>query len=129
MPTPRKPTKILDLTGRLKHDPKRYASRKNEPVDDRPLGGPPGKMDEVEQRIWREVADELVPGVAVRGDRRAFGTLVKLLAKEERNDLMAADRSQLVTLYTRFGMTPSDRSRVSAPPKKKASDNPFTQLG
>ena len=128
MPRPRKPTSILDLTGRLKHDKKRYADRADEPVDNDPIGEPPPAFNEVQQRIWRDVKAELVDGVGLASDRQSFGTLVRLLEKQERNDLTAAELAALIKLYTLFGMTPSDRSRVKAPKKNAAHANPFGQL-
>ncbi|MDX2061372.1 MAG: hypothetical protein SFV24_26405 [Gemmatimonadales bacterium] len=128
MPRPRKPTSILDLTGRLKHDKKRYADRADEPVDNDPIGEPPAAFNEVQQRIWRDVKAELVDGVGLASDRQSFGTLVRLLEKQERNDLTAAELAALIKLYTLFGMTPSDRSRVKAPKKNAAHANPFGQL-
>ncbi len=129
MPRPRKPTGILDLTGRLKHDKKRFADRADEPVDNDPLGEPPAAFNEVQRRLWVEVKAELVDGVGLASDRRSFGSLVRLLEKEERGELTAAELAAMIKLYTLFGMTPSDRSRVKAPKKTAANANPFSQLG
>lgn len=128
MPRPRKPTKVLDLTGRLKHNPKRYRDRLNEPVHNAPLGGPPDHLPPTEREIWAELAKQLVEGVALASDRAAFETLTRLVSMERAGQIQGKDRGHLLRLYQMFGMSPSDRSRVSAPAPAKAG-NPFGNLG
>ena len=128
MAPPRKPTRILELTGRLKHDPKRFANRQNEPRENRPIGGPPLRLNLNQQGIWREILGQLVAGVVLQSDHEAFEHLVGLVAKRRRNDLSNPELMALLRLYERFGMTPADRSRVSV---RKDSDakNRFGTLG
>lgn len=119
---------MLDLTGRLHHDKKRYQHRKNEPVDNEPLGDPPDRLDPNQRAIWLEIKGELVDGVALASDRQSFELLVCLVDRRRRNDLDGAGLAMMGRLFTAFGMTPSDRSRVSAP-KPEGEKNPFGQLG
>jgi len=128
MPRPRTPTRVLELTGRLKHDKKRYAHRQNEPVENRPLGGPPDRLTATQREVWAELAGQLVEGVALASDRAAFETLVRLVSREREGSLDATERGQMLRVFQMFGMTPSDRSRVSAPGPAKAG-NPFGQIG
>lgn len=128
MPRQRKPTTILDLTGRLKHDKKRYQGRKDEPVVNGPLGGPPDRLDPNQRAIWLEIQGELVEGVALASDRQSFELLVRLVDRCRRNDLDGAGLAMMGRLFVAFGMTPADRSRVSAP-KPPSEENPFGALG
>lgn len=122
MPNHRKPTQILDLTGRLAHDRKRYEDRANEPRDNAPLGDPPEWLPATEREIWEQVAAQLVAGVALASDRSAFESMVRLIAKERRDgELSGPEGSRLSRLFAGFGMTPADRSRVSVPPRAAAN--------
>jgi hypothetical protein len=130
MPTPRKPTAILDLTGRLRHDPQRARARANEPVRNEPLGNPPTRLNAALQEVWREILGKLVVGVALESDAMAFESLVRMVFKErDKGELNGPDGARLDRLYARFGMTPSDRSRVSAPKQGADKSNPFKKLG
>lgn len=128
MPKPRTPTRILDIRNAFKKHPERRKLRQNEPTENAPLGDPPSRLNEVQSRIWREVQSELVDGVALASDRRAFGTLVRLLEREERGELDKGDLAQMTKLYERFGMTPADRSRVQVA-KDPNAKNRFGKLG
>lgn len=128
MPRPRKPTRILELTGRLKHNRKRYAGRQAEPVDNDPLGDPPERLAKSLRALWTELAGSLVPGVALASDRPAFECLVRLVGRDRRGDLSPGDRAHMLRLLMAFGMTPADRSRVAAPARRPAG-NPFSSLG
>ena len=132
MPAPRKPTAVLSLAGRFKKDPKRGRARANEPVDNAPLGDPPEYFQPTERQIWNEIQHQLVDGVALASDRHAFEMLVRLVGLMRTNgigSLEGAQLTQMTKLFTLFGMTPADRSRVSAPPGGRRRANAFTKLG
>jgi hypothetical protein len=122
MPKPRTPTALLDAKGAFIRNPER--KRPNEPTTDKPLGKPPGRMPEEEQQVWREMSKRLLHGVAKRSDRDAFESLVLLKVRERSGLILPAERGQLIALYGRFAMTPSDRSKVfvDAKPKNSLSD-------
>ena len=77
------PTAILDAKGTFIANPQR--SREAEPSGNRPLGSPPKYLAAEEKKIWKELAKELLPGVAFQSDRTAFELLVRLTYKMRSN--------------------------------------------
>jgi hypothetical protein len=69
MPKPRKPTKLLELSGALKRNPGRYANRLHEPKATGPLGDPPDRMSGTERAAWHELAQLAPDGVLTKADR------------------------------------------------------------
>jgi hypothetical protein len=127
MPKPRTPTALLDAKGAFIRNPER--KRPNEPTTDRPLGKPPEHLSETEQELWNEIRRRLLPGVAKRSDRDSFESLVLLKARERSGLILPAERGQLIALYGRFAMTPSDRSKVFVDAKPKNSLTDFLNKG
>lgn len=123
MGRPRTPTAVLDAKGAFIKDPQR--KRPNEPNTDRPLGKAPEHLDAKEQALWNEIRKRLLPGVAKRSDRDAFESLVLLKSRERLGLILPAERGQLISLYGRFAMTPSDRSKVFVDTKPKSSLSDF----
>ena len=113
MSRPRTPTETLQVRGAFIANPSREEARKHEPKSDRPLGDPPARLDEEHKAIWQEIADELAHGVVKRSDRQAFELLVRMTHKLRNAKLRISEVPALVSLYGRFGMTPSDRSKVA----------------
>jgi hypothetical protein len=106
------PTAILDAKGAFIVNPQR--SRPSEPKSDRPLGSPPKYLSKEEKLVWKEVAKRLLPGVALESDRDAFEMMVRMTsAMRSGHPLTAAERTTLISLWSRFAMTPADRSRVA----------------
>jgi hypothetical protein len=125
---PRKPTTILELVGRLKHDPATRRARANEPTDNGPLGDAPARLNASQREVWDELKGTLVEGVALVSDASAFEGLVWLEEKRRRNDITGPELSLWKQLHSLFGKTPADRSRVSVP-KAGPKANPFGKLG
>ena len=88
------------------------------------LGDPPAGWTPTVQAIWYELASEVVPGVAGRSDRLAFEVLVRLVAmvREDPVTLTPAMAAQIRAACSEFGMTPSARARIPAPPKPSKFD-------
>jgi hypothetical protein len=65
--------------------------------------------------------------VAFASDRNAFELMVRLthMMRMEIILMKAADRSALISLWSRFGMTPADRSRVSVEAPKDSALTKF----
>jgi len=120
MPRPRVPTTILEARGSFEKHPERKRARAGEPEVSGELGEVPASMDLEECGIWKELALLLTPGVAGRSDRSAFEELVRLKARSRKDQLNAAEQGLLLSYMVKFGMTPSDRSRVAVP----RSENP-----
>jgi phage terminase small subunit len=116
------PTAIQDAKGYFQQHPER--KRHDAPDIGKPLGGPPKHLAECEAELWKEMKRDLLPGVAKKSDRHAFETLVTLKMKERVGIILAADRGQLITLYSHFGLTPASRCKVAVPtaPKSNLAD-------
>ena len=116
------PPAILDAKGSFIHNPQ--LKRPNEPKTSRPLGPPPKWLSPEEKVVWRDAAKQVLPGVAFNSDRNTFELLVRLITKMRAGQMdRSSDMCQMVSLSARFGMTPSDRTKVSVEvPKESALD-------
>jgi hypothetical protein len=126
MARPRKPTRVLELSGAFRHDPQRRAAREGEPVLTEPLGEAPGVLDEAETARWEEIR-RWAPWLTV-ADRVIVEETCRLWMAARNNELRTGDRHQLAANLGRLGMTPSDRSRVKAPGSAPPVPNPFDAL-
>ncbi len=126
MGRPRKPTNVLSLRGAFKHDPDRGRARQNEPIPDGEIGDPPGRLSEAEVACWREIVDLAHAGTLCRADRLSVECAARMWAEwvERGRDVDPRLRKEFLTLLGRFGMSPSDRSKVSVI-KPKENANPF----
>jgi len=113
------PTAILDAKGAFIANPQR--ARKDEPQGRGELGTPPKYLSADEKKIWKEVAKRIPPGVAFESDRDAFELMVRLTTKLRKGELeKVSHMTTLISLWSRFAMTPADRSRVSADKPKES---------
>ena len=118
------PTAILDAKGAFIANPQR--ARDAEPKGGRPLGSPPKWLTKEEKQVWKRLAKELLPGVAFESDRTMFALVVVLTNKlETRQAMKAAEHSLLLSLASRFAMTPADRSRVTVEKQKESGLSKF----
>ena len=126
MPRPRKPTKLHVIQGTLRKS--RHRDRADEPEIIAPLGAPPEGWPVAAKMMWAEIANCIPPGVARKADRVMLEVLIRLIAKMRENSeaLTPALAAQIRAGCAAFGMTPADRSRVSAP--RLPEENPFAQL-
>jgi hypothetical protein len=132
MPRNRVPTEILDAKGAFLANPQR--KRDNEPTTASadPLGPPPTRLTKDQKKVWKEIAKRMLPGVVFASDRDAFELMVKLTVRMRTEDhtkqetlMTAAEKTLLVSLWSRFAMTPADRSKVQA---EKAPENKLAQF-
>lgn len=118
MARPRKPTKVLELTGAFKKNPQR--KRNGEPV---PTGGigayAKGSIDRA--KIWDEIVGQCALGVLANADRLALEIAVEYVRqfRMEPVKFSAAKIHVLVAILGRFGMTPSDRAKMHLPETPK----------
>jgi phage terminase small subunit len=126
MSRPRTPTAILDARGSFKKDPQR--KRDGEPVVKNPLGDPPECLDEMESKIWREVAGMAPLGVLTEADRFLVEDLAMLTheLRVERGEFQVGKRALRNKMMGQIGMTPSDRAKLSIEKPKKG--NTFADL-
>ena len=126
MARPRKPTKLHLVQGTLRAT--RHRDRQNEPEIIEPLGGPPVAWPTEAKALWAELADLVPPGVATKSDRLALELLCRLVGcmRVGSEGLTAALAGQIRATCAVFGMTPSDRSRVTA--SRPPEQNPFAKF-
>lgn len=126
MGRPRTPSNILDARGAFDKNPNRR--RVDEPEPNGEIGEPPTRFNAAELVAWSEIVSTCAAGVFCKSDRLAVEVAAVLLAmfREDPAGIPAAKLARLDSLMARFGMTPSDRSKVSAP--KAPAVNPFAAL-
>jgi len=123
---PRLPTKVLELRGTFKKNPKRRLAREGEPVAPGKLGAPPDCLDKDEQARWYELS-EAAPWLAA-ADRFIVELACGLWMLERRGKATATESRLLVSILGRLGMTPADRSKVKVPQAPPKKVNAFTRL-
>jgi hypothetical protein len=111
MGRPRKPTAVLELTGAFRKDPQR---KRTEPPTTGPLGDPPEHFTAEQDAMWHELASVCPPGVLTRSDRCLVEIAVVLMLqfRKQGAHMSSSDFNQLVSVLSRMGMRPADRSRV-----------------
>jgi len=119
------PTAVQELKGAYKKDPQRKP--KNEPQPTGGLGNPPIFFSPTQARCWHELEEMTPPGVAFNSDRFVYEQMAVLLDKSRSEGLNGAELGIFMRMMSSCGMTPVDRSRVTAVEKKK--ENPFSQVG
>ncbi len=126
MGAPKKPTALKQIQGTDKQHPERL--NENEPVPVRGIGPAGSVLNEYEQAIWDEVVGISYAGVLGEADRIALEMMCRLIAEMRLDfeEMTAAKITQLSQLLGRFGMTPSDRTKIVIP--KKENQNPFQDM-
>lgn len=112
----RTPTKVLQLRGGFDRHPERLRKRALEPPVAGSLGDPPDYFTPPQAAVWAEMNALLPAGVAGRSDRPAMEMLAVLLCefRASQTEMKPQLLVRLDSLFSRFGFTPSDRSRVVA---------------
>lgn len=139
MPAHRTPASILDLTGRLKHDGKRYRDRQQPPIEKgspKPELAPLGDVPEMRMltfaESWAEIVSMLPEGVLRKRDRAIVMETARL-HMQIRNRIVLADlhgnpltdsvdnaMSRLYQSYlAKLGASPVDANHVEVAPTRK----------
>jgi hypothetical protein len=111
MGRPRKPTAVLELTGAFRKNPQR---KRTEPPTTGPLGDPPKHFTPEQTAVWHELAAACPPGVLTRSDRLIVEIAVVLMlrVRNQRAHMRRGELNVLISVLSRMGMSPADRSRV-----------------
>jgi hypothetical protein len=133
MTRPRTPTQILEAKGSFLCHPERKRAREGEPKPNGLLGGPPADFDREHCAVWHEHEAKMPAGIASNWDKTAFEVLICLIfnfrrRRKEKLPQVVGEIAQMNKLFTQFGMTPADRSRVSTKPKDEKKDDPWSRL-
>jgi len=123
MGAPRKPTALKQIEGTDKRNKTRM--NPDEPTPARGIGPSHDSLTEYEREIWDEVVGISYRGVLGEADRIALEMMCRLIAEMRLDftEMTAAKITQLSQLLGRFGMTPSDRTKIVIP--KEQNVNPF----
>lgn len=92
--------------------------------------------------IWRELAEQVPVGVLTIADRMLVEIYCTLVSRHRGGDedrdgsikppevLKSNEYYLIISILSRMGLTPSDRSRVNVPvdPKKQAAEDTFGKL-
>ncbi len=127
MGRPRTPTNVLNLKGSFNSHADRKRARENEPKPEE-IEEAPDSLDDDHKVIWYEILESIPVGVIGQSDALALEMLTKLIyiMRYDFSNMSGVQLGRTESLFARFGMTPSDRSKVSVPPKKE--ENPFDQF-
>jgi hypothetical protein len=116
---PPKPTKVLELSGAFKKDPKRKRERANEPTTKGPLGSFPVGRGLTQEDAYNWITEKAPLGVLKDSDEIFVVLVSVLLCKVMTGKAKAADHQLLSTSLGKLGMNPSDRAKISIPAPKK----------
>ena len=126
-----KPIEHARLTGATEKNPARYRDRKRAPKPAAGIGSVPEFLTGEAVVVWLETVPQMVDGVLTVADRIAWCSLCELEAerREAPREFSGAKFATLVSLLARFGMTPSDRAKVSITDEQDKPANPFAEFG
>lgn len=128
MGRPRTPTNVLDMRGAFKKNPQRLRERENEPTVVDPLEDPPKTFTGDQLQAWNDIVRTAPKGVLTAADSVAVESAARLLALERIGKASDSQGRRLDALLGKFGMTPSDRSKVSVSVPTPRQGNPFGQI-
>jgi hypothetical protein len=121
------PSNIIQMRGGYKKHPERRNRR--EPVPSAGIGKAPETFGTKFSDVWDEVVAICPGGVLGNSDRIALEILVKLLIefRTDPTSVKGGRLTQLNSMLSKFGFTPSDRTRIAVPAGK--GNNEFEDLG
>lgn len=128
MARPRKPTRILELTGAFRKNPQRRKQREAEPQPPAGLGAAPADLSDAERTCWERIAAEAPEGVLTSADRSYVRSAAILMALEDAREINTKDRGQLHKLLADFGMSPRGRSYIKVAPDSGRKANEFADI-
>lgn len=129
MGRPRKPTKILELSGAFNNKPGRREDRGNEPEPTGEIGPPPKHFKRKALKdIWQEIINITPPGVLTNADRIHLEMICYALEAYRRNpsEFLAARHTRLEAMLGKIGLSPADRSKVGI--RSKTKKNSFADF-
>jgi hypothetical protein len=130
MAMPKKPKALRELQGTIKDHPGRQ--NKDQPDPEGGIGPAPEYFNEAEKKCWDYLVSCMFKNVMGKSDRPSMELMARLFYRfrfgtyEEGAmiiPLNGAELSRLDSLIGRYGMTPSDRTKITVP--KESNVNPF----
>ena len=126
MANPPKPQALRELHGTAKDHPGRQ--NKNQPCDTRGIGPAPDHFTELQSDTWDYLVSVMFAGVLKISDRPTMEMMTVLFYRFRHGDyeensvcpaLNGVELSRLDSLMGRYGMTPSDRTKIVVPKQEK----------
>ena len=123
------PTNILEMRGSYSNHPERKKDRENE-FKPESLGEAPDHLNADHKQIWHEIVSSVPPATIGRSDRIALETLSKLvfIMRFDFENMTGGELGRLETMLARFGLTPSDRSKVIVKPATTPENDPWANI-
>jgi len=125
---PPKPTGVLELSGAFKKNPKRKKARTNEPETQGPIGSFPVGRGLTQEDAYNWIKEKAPLGVLTDSDEIDIVQAAILLCKVMTGTAKAADHQLLSAKLGKFGMNPSDRSKLHLGDKQKPK-NRWSDVG
>lgn len=125
MGRPRKPTRVLEITGAAKNHPARIAARGNEPKITASIGEAPAYLNSHAAEKWTEIVSDPDYGQVLNASHRETLGHYCLLHQRFVEDVLgertmtASERQTYHSLAMQLGRTPAAQSKVSVPAAPK----------
>jgi hypothetical protein len=117
MPKPRKSLTELAASGTLQKNLGRYQTRIASKITiAAPIGTAPRHLQAIEKSIWAEVTRSAPSGLLTKSDRLALEVLCRLVARTRTAEFKTSESNALLAVLGKFGLTPSDRLKMSLEP-------------
>lgn len=129
----KKPDALRQLHGTA--DRNKHRDNQNQPVITRGIGPAPDHFTELQSDTWDYLVSVMFAGVLAESDRPTMEMMSVLFYRFRHGDyeensvcpaLNGVELSRLDSLMGRYGMTPSDRTKIVVPKAEKA--NPFAEM-
>ena len=121
MPNPKKPTALRELHGTANRNKQRNID--SPATATRGIGPAGNVLSENQRAIWDEIVGISYAGVMGEADRIALELMCRLVEEMRLNfaEMSASKMTQLNSILSKFGMTPSDRTKITVPKIEKAN--------
>ena len=124
MPPPHIPTAVLDARGSFMRHPERKRTDEPKPKSKLTRRAPAHLTDD-QKPLWKELMAMLPPGVAFNSDKWALVDLVVLEDQSRKGTISETAATRKLAYLGRFGLTPSDRAKVSVEPEPQSKLQAF----
>jgi len=120
MARPRSPESSLSPDS-LQINKRHYIARRNEPKTAGQLGAPSRWLSKEQKKIWRELVKNS-PAVLGGNDRTLLQVAVVLKSKLEAGTIENAQIAQLLSVLSKLGMVPKERTSSQSDDEKEKSE-------
>lgn len=133
MPNPKKPMALRELHGTANRNKQRNSP--NPPEITRGIGPAPEHFTESQSEVWDYLVSVMFAGVLAESDRPTFELLTVLFHRFRYGSyedgapipaLAVGELARMDSIMSRYGMTPSDRTKIVVP--KTENKNPFADI-